>query len=224
MSTGKQRQQGRQLKKVKVRRPLSQLNLAFILRVWSDVSFVDVWWLLADKSINGIHLWVKEAWFLSHKQNYTHKVCTLNAHIPIFHFSSALRDDTLVRYSWHSVAERCWGNSRKASVSPFVCLLISVSFSGSGHKSGTFAFRQLLERLLGIWLETAESNGRERGERRNPNKWTSETCRRHGERRGKVSAEARRGEPAGQSEAKIRQKWGCLMVRGRQSDRDVVQS
>lgn len=66
------------------------------------------------------------------------------------------------------------GNSCKASVSPFVCLLISVSFSCSGHKSCTLALRQLLEGLLGIWLETAESNGN-RGERRNQNKWTSET-------------------------------------------------
>lgn len=59
----------------------------------------------------------------------------------------------------------CWampGNSRKASLSPFVCRLISVSFPRSGHKSATFAFRQPLESLLGIWLETAESN-RERG-------------------------------------------------------------
>lgn len=47
---------------------------------------------------------------------------------------------------------------------PFVCLLISVSFALAGHKSGTFTFRQLLESLLGIRLETAESDG-EKGER-----------------------------------------------------------
>lgn len=55
-------------------------------------------------------------------------------------------------------------DSRKALVSPFVCLLICVSLSLSGHKSRSFPFRQLLESLLGIRLETAESNG-EKGER-----------------------------------------------------------
>ena len=43
--------------------------------------------------------------------------------------------------------------------------------------------------------------------------------RHRGERQGKVSAEVRHGEPAGAREAKIRQRWGCWMVRGRQPDR-----
>ncbi len=197
MSTGKQRQQGRQLKKLKVRHPHSacprvfiqdqcELNIAFILKVWScreassvqkNISFICV--SVCNWGISKIDQPFRaRLWLQSHKQPkiiHIHTVCTLNAHTHIFHFRSALRDPTLDRYSWHSVAERCWGNSRKASASPFVCLLISASFSRSGHKSGTFAFRQLLESLLGIWLETAESNG-ERGERRNPNKWTSETA------------------------------------------------
>lgn len=112
--------------------------------------------------------------FQSQKKPKLYTCFTLYALIPIFHFSSVLRDATLQIF----LTLCCWemlGNSRKASASPFVCLLISVSFSRSGHKSGTFAFRHLLESLLGIWLETAESN-RERGERRNPNKWTSEAA------------------------------------------------